>query len=63
MIASDYDEASDAELARRSWISAASCFWRAGESDEAQAIFDTLSQADPPRANEIQEVIDELKTM
>ena len=55
--------AGDIELARRSRISAASCFWRAGEIDEAQAIFDNLCQAEPQRAGDIQEVIDDLKTL
>ncbi len=63
VLAGDYEETGEAELARRSRISAASCFWRAGETDEAQGIFDSLSQADPQRASEIQEVIDDLKTM
>ena len=62
VLAGDYDHAGDAELSRRSRISAASCFWRAGETSDAQAIFDELSQADPNRASEIQELIDELKT-
>lgn len=61
VLAGDYDQAGDAELSRRSRISAASCFWRAGETTDAQAIFDDLSQADPIRANEIQIVIDDLK--
>ena len=63
VLAGDYEETGEAELARRSRVSAASCFWRAGEIDEAQAIFDSLSQDDPQRASEIQEVIDDLKTM
>ncbi|MEX1028298.1 MAG: hypothetical protein WD049_09910 [Candidatus Paceibacterota bacterium] len=62
LAAGDYEQAGDAELARRSRISAASCFWRAGEANDAQAIFDELSQSDPSRASEIQEVVDDLKT-
>ncbi len=62
VLAGDYENAGDAELSRRSRISAGSCFWRAGETSNAQAIFDELSQVDPKRASEIQEAIDELKT-
>ena len=62
VLADDYEQVGDMELSRRSGISAASCFWRAGETRDAQAIFDDLSQADPSRANEIQEVIDDLKS-
>ena len=63
VLAGDYEEAGETELARRSRISAASCFWVAGETNEAQAIFDDLLQTEPQRAGEIQEVIDDLKTM
>ena len=62
VLAGDYEQAGDAELSRRSRISAASCFWRAGETSDAQVIFDDLSQAEPSRVGEIREVIDELKT-
>ena len=61
VLADDYEQAGDDELSRRSRISAASCFWRAGQSSEAQAIFHDLSHADPTRADEIKEVIDELQ--
>jgi len=62
VLAGDYEQAGDAELSRRSRISAASCFWRAGETRDARAIFDDLSQADPSRVHEIQEVVDDLKS-
>lgn len=61
VLADDYETSGDTELSRRSRISAASCFWRAGDTGEAQTIFDELSQADPSRASEVQEVIDDLK--
>lgn len=61
VLAGDYEQAGDTEMSRRSHISAASCFWRAGQSSDAQAIFDDLSHADPNRANEINEVIADLK--
>jgi hypothetical protein len=49
VLADDYEKAGDVELSRRSRISAATCFWQAGEVDSARAIFDTLSAADPTR--------------
>ena len=61
VLAGDYEQAGDVELSRRSLISAASCFWRAGETSDAQEIFDELKHADPTRAGEIQEVMGELK--
>ena len=60
VLAKDYEQAGEAELARRSRIGAASCFWRAGDPHAARAIFDDLTQADPSRSDEIEEVIDEL---
>lgn len=60
VLASDYEEAAEDELARRSRISAASCRWRAGDSDEALELFDELKQSAPDRVNEIQDVITEL---
>ncbi|MBW3598086.1 MAG: hypothetical protein KY475_12510 [Planctomycetes bacterium] len=60
-MAGDYEQGGELELARRSRLSAASCLWRAGRSDEAQPIFDALAQADPARAAEVQEVLNDLK--
>ena len=61
VLAGDYEEAGDVELARRSRISAASCFWRAGEQDRAQPIFSELVQEDPDRRGEIEELLEELQ--
>ena len=61
VLAGDYDQAGEPELARRSRTSAASCFWRAGKPDEAQALFDALIQSDPTRAAEIQDLLADLK--
>jgi hypothetical protein len=60
VLATDYEQAGDTELARRSRIGAASCLWRAGELETARAVFDGLRQSDPSRSDEIQELIDEL---
>jgi hypothetical protein len=56
VLANDYEQAGEPELARRSRLSAASCFWRAGRRDQAQPIFDAVAKADPSRADEVQEV-------
>jgi len=61
VLANDYDQAGDGELARRSRISAASCFWRAGEVGRARSIFEEEMQADPSGSDEIQDLINELK--
>src|SRR5260370_32686519 len=60
VLASDYDQAAESALALRSRLSAASCFWRAGQPDQARAVFESLLQACPGRAAEIQKVIAEL---
>ena len=61
VLAADNEEAGDDELSRRSRISAASCLWRAGQMNDAQAVFDDLNRSEPARASEIQDVIEELK--
>jgi hypothetical protein len=61
VLADDYQQADDAEQARRSRISAASCFWRAGERKRGAAIFDDLAHEDPEREEEIREIVAELK--
>ena len=60
VLASDYEQAGDRELARRSRISAASCFWRAGEVERARPIFEEERQADPGGSDEIQALISDL---
>jgi hypothetical protein len=61
VLADDYQQADDLEQARRSRISAASCFWGAGERERATAIFDALAQEDPEREDEIHEIMGELE--
>jgi hypothetical protein len=60
VLAVDYELAGDSDLALRSRLSAASCFWRAGHPDQARVLFDSLLQAWPARAAEIQNVMAEL---
>jgi hypothetical protein len=60
VLADDYQEAGDPEMALRSRLSAASCFWRGGEQEEARRHFDELLQSHASRAGMIQEVIAEL---
>jgi hypothetical protein len=60
VLADDYEAAGAADLALRSRISAASCFWRAGETARAQALFDELRKAHPAQAAALQQVIAEL---
>src|SRR5438105_4954218 len=61
VLANDYTQAGQDDLALRSRFSAASCFWRAGQIESARTVFDTLLQDDPAQAVAIQEVIAELQ--
>jgi len=61
VLANDYEQAGDMKLARRSRVSAASCFWRTGEVERARSIFEEERRVDPGRSDEIQQLIDELK--
>lgn len=60
VLATDYAAAADTNLALRSRISAASCFWRAAQTAQARTVFDALLMDFPTRAVEIQKVIAEL---
>jgi hypothetical protein len=60
VLASDYEQAGDGELARRSRISAASCFWRAGDVGRANTIFDEERKSDPSGSDEIHDLINDL---
>jgi hypothetical protein len=61
VLASDYEQAGDREQAKRSRMSAASCFWRAGDPERARPIFADLARQNPERRVEIDELIDELQ--
>jgi hypothetical protein len=61
VLASDYEQAGEPDLARRSRISAGSCFWRAGDTPQARTIFDALTQDAPEHESEIHEIVRELE--
>jgi hypothetical protein len=57
VLADDYAQADQWDLALRSRVSAASCFWRAGQSDQAHELFEAMIQEHPTQEHEIREVI------
>lgn len=61
VLAEDYAAAGADDLAFRSHLSAASCFWRGGQTTQAQSLFDALLRGYPARAATIQHVIGELQ--
>jgi hypothetical protein len=61
VLANDYTQAGQPDLARRSRLSAASCFWRAGQCKQAREMFATCIQKDPAQEPSIQQVIAELE--
>jgi len=58
--AADYDEAADPDLAFRSRLSAASCFWRGGQDQLAQNLMEQLAQTHPEHSTLIHKVLDDL---
>lgn len=60
VLADDYEQSGEDELAFRSRLSAASCFTRGGERELGRAEFDALAESHPIRAGEIQQVIRDL---
>jgi hypothetical protein len=61
VLADDYEQADLADLAWRSRLSAASCFWRAGQPEKARKLFETLRHEDPAQEVAAQQVIAELE--
>jgi hypothetical protein len=61
VLANDYRQAGQPDLARRSHLSAASCFWRAGRCHQARELFRSLIHEDSAQEPEIQQVIAELE--
>ena len=61
VLAEDYAAGGAADRALRSRISAASCFWRAGQVARARSEFEELSQTHPANGAEIQRIVAELE--
>ena len=61
VLAEDYAHAGQAELVWRSQLSAASCFWRAGQPARARELLATLRQKYPIQEPAIQQVLAELE--
>jgi hypothetical protein len=61
VLASDYAESGQADLALRSRLSAASCFWRAGQSLRAKAILHDVMQEGSSQATAAGQVLAELE--
>lgn len=60
VLVNDYAQAGQDDLSLRSRLSAASCFWRAGQLEHARTHFDALVHDYPTRADSIQKVVEEL---
>src|SRR3712207_2842183 len=61
VLADDYAQAGQPDLALWSGVSAASCFWSAGQPDRARPLFDELLRSHPARAEAIRQVVEELE--
>jgi hypothetical protein len=60
VLAHDYDQTGEPDLALRSRISAASCLWSAGDSEQGRQALERLQAQYPTQAAAIAEVIAEL---
>ena len=60
VLAADYEQAGDSPLSFRSQLSAASCFWRGGEHEQARRRLDDLRAAHPSQTAAIEQVQMEL---
>jgi len=61
VLAQDYEQAGDPDMAIRSRISAASSFWRAGNRDQARELFTNIACDDPRQSREIDELMKQLE--
>jgi hypothetical protein len=57
----DYAEDGQDDMAFRSGLSAASCFWRAGQVEKARPLFDSLVDDFPDRAGAVEQSVAELE--
>jgi hypothetical protein len=58
--AADYELSDQPDLAWRSRISAASCFARAGDAEQARRLLEGLTQCQPDRADELRAILNDL---
>jgi hypothetical protein len=61
VLADDYSQAGQDDMALRSGLSAASCFWRAGHMQQARLAFESLIQQYPGQESVIQQALGELE--
>lgn len=61
VLADDYTDAGQKDKAFRSQLSAASCFWRAGETKRARALFNSLIKGFPGKAKLVKNAVAELE--
>jgi hypothetical protein len=61
VLAEDYQHIGEPDLALRSRLSAASCFWRGGKTAESRKILEDISATAPDHAGEAQNVLQELE--
>jgi hypothetical protein len=60
VLAEDYRAGGNEEMALHSLLSAASCFWRAGNRESAESLFQQVLQAHPREAAAVQAIRAEL---
>lgn len=61
VLAGDFESAGNQALALRSYLSAISCFWRAGQQERAANLSEEVSNRNPSSTSEIEEVLADLK--
>lgn len=61
VLADDYAAAGESQLALRSRISAASCFWRGGDVARGRKVFESIARDHPERSATVQNLIEELE--
>ena len=61
VLAADYDEVQEPDLAFRSRLSAVSCLWRGEQFDRARRLIDQLNETYATRSESINKVVDDLE--
>jgi hypothetical protein len=62
VLAADYDDVEEHNLAFRSRLSAVSCLWRGEQFDRARRLIEQLHEAYPARSESIGKVVEDLET-